>query len=126
MSSYVELSRDNDLISLGAPKVQDEHVVIAKRLKTWFEKEKRLKSLLIFDNADKINNQDETQSIVDLIPRGQSGCVLATSRNPASDGELANAGCEVEEMRQFSFSSNALDVTGRNVMSEMPRLWFGF
>ena len=101
VNSYVELCQDDDIISLGFPRVHDGHsnVFIAERLKTWFARETTLKWLLIFDNADKIEEPEETRSVVDLIPRGQ-GCVLVTSRNRASDGELANAGCEVVEMQE--------------------------
>jgi hypothetical protein len=38
ITSYIELSRNDDLILLGAPKVQDEdNKAIVKRLKRWFE-----------------------------------------------------------------------------------------
>jgi hypothetical protein len=63
--------------------------------------ENRLKWLLIFDNADEINEVDGTLSIVHIIPRGQHGCVLTTSRNRASDGELAIKGCEIKEMTEI-------------------------
>ena len=43
---------------------------------------------------------ETSQSVVDLIPRGQNGCVLVTSRSVASDGELARAGYEVKEMEE--------------------------
>src|SRR5579859_4432330 len=102
VSSYVELSRDPDLTAVGAPPFEDglENASIAKRMIMWFNRETTLKWLLIFDNADKIDARHETHSLVELIPRGECGCVLATSRNRASDGELASAGCEVEVMNQ--------------------------
>ena len=104
VSSYVELSHDDDLISLGAPRLQDEQdsLVIAKQLKSWFESETGLKWLLIFDNADKLDDAEEAFNIglVDLIPRAQSGSVLVTSRNRASVRKLAKDGCEVEEMKE--------------------------
>src|SRR5436305_1317660 len=100
VSSYVELSGDSDLISLGSPKFENENdsIAIANRLKTWFEKKCELKWLLIFDNADNLHDTEEMQNVADLIPRGQSGCVLITSRNRARVKKLANAGCEVIEM----------------------------
>ena len=96
-NSYVELSRNNDMILLGSPTFPDQHdsVDIAKEMKRWFERQDGLKWLLIFDNADKI-----TEDIVDLIPRRGNGCVLTTSRNQESDGELAVGGHEVEEMKE--------------------------
>src|SRR5579859_1716014 len=102
VSSYVELSRDPDLTAVGAPLFEDglENASIAKRMIMWFNRETTLKWLLIFDNVDKIDDRHETHSLVELIPRGECGCVLATSRNRASDGELASTGCEVEEMNQ--------------------------
>jgi len=69
-------------------------------MKTWFENENKLKWLLIFDNADEIHGIGETGSVRDLIPQGEGGCVLVTSRNRASDGGLTNAGYEVVEMKQ--------------------------
>jgi hypothetical protein len=102
VTSYVELSRDEDLKAIGCPTFEDEanHAGIAKQMKSWFERESTLKWLLIFDNADRIDELDESPSVVGLIPRGEYGCVLITSRNPASDGELAAAGCEVVEMME--------------------------
>jgi len=102
VSSYVELSRDIDFTAVGAPPFEDglDDAIIAQRMIKWFEKQRSLKWLLIFDNADKIDDPHESHSIVELIPRGDTGCVLATSRNRASDGELANGGYEVEEMME--------------------------
>ena len=102
VSSYVELSQDPDLTAVGAPPFEEglENASIAKRMIMWFKRETTLKWLLIFDNVDKIDDRHETHSLVELIPRGDCGCVLATSRNQASDGELASAGCEVGEMNQ--------------------------
>jgi len=95
-------SRDPDLTAVGTPLFEDEleNVSIAKWMIMWFKRETTWKWLLIFDNADKIDDQHETHSLVELIPRGECGCVLASSRNRASDGELVSAGCEVEEMNQ--------------------------
>src|SRR5436305_10663306 len=100
VSSYVELSGDSDLISLESPKFENENdnISIANRLKTWFEKKCELKWLLIFDNADNLHDTEEMQNVANLIPRGQRGCVLITSRNRASVKKLVNAGCEVIEM----------------------------
>ena len=102
MTSYVELSRDSDLKSVGVPAFEDDldNAVIADRVKRWFEGQSTLKWLLIFDNADKIDNPNESHSVIELIPRGENGCILSTSRNRASDGELASGGCEVEEMKE--------------------------
>ena len=96
-NSYIELSRNSDLILLGSPKFPDQHdnVDIAKEMKSWFERQDGLKWLLIFDNADKI-----TENLADMIPRHGNGCVLTTSRNQESDGELAVGGREVEEMKE--------------------------
>ena len=107
VSGYVELSRDIDLTALGAPPFEKglDNAIIAQRMMKWFEGQRSLKWLLIFDNADKIDDRDESHSVVELIPRGDTGCVLATSRNRASDGELANGGYEVEEMME----SDAVD-----------------
>ena len=101
VTSYVELSRDPDLMSIGVPSFEDsvDNAVIADRIKRWFERQSTLKWLLIFDNADRLNDPNELHSVVELIPRGENGCVLSTSRNRASDGELASGGCEVEEMK---------------------------
>ena len=111
MNSYVELCQDNDIISLGFLGTHDGHSNVFKveRLKTWFARETTLKWLLIFDNADKIEESEEAQSVVDLIPVGQRGCVLITSRNRASDGGLANAGCEVVEMQESEAVQFLLD-----------------
>ena len=102
VASYVELSRSSDLAALGAPKFNKEleSSRIAQQMKMWFEKEKKLKWLLIFDNADKIDEVGDIGSVVELIPRSESGCVLVTSRNRTVDGELAGAGCEVGEMKE--------------------------
>ena len=102
MTSYVELSRDSKLTSVGVPAFEDglDNAVIADQIKQWFEKQGTLKWLLIFDNADRIDDPNESISVVKLIPRGENGCVLSTSRNIASDGELASIGCEVEEMKE--------------------------
>jgi len=102
VTSYVELSRDLDLAVLGVPVFEDglENVVIAERIKLWFQQESTLKWLLIFDNADRIDDPNETRSVIELVPRGENGCILTTSRNRASDGELASVGCEVKEMME--------------------------
>jgi hypothetical protein len=91
------------LAEVDAPRFENgvDNAVIAERMKSWFERESTMKWLLIFDNADRIDEPDDSHSVVSLIPRGDSsGSVLSTSRNRASDGELASAGCEVEEMRE--------------------------
>ena len=57
-----------------------------------------------------------------MIPRGQYGRVLATSRNRASERELANTGCEVEEMTEIeatNFSLNVLDAKDQSRMNMM-------
>jgi tetratricopeptide (TPR) repeat protein len=102
VTSYVELSRDPDFTAVGAPTFEDglDNAVIAERMKMWFERESTLKWFLIFDNADRIDDPYESPSVIELIPRGEYGCVLTTSRNRASNGELASAGCEVEEMME--------------------------
>ena len=102
VTSYIELSRDSKLTSVGVPAFEDglDNAVIADQIKQWFEKQGTLKWLLIFDNADRIDDPNESISVVELIPRGENGCVLSTSRNIASDGELASIGCEVEEMKE--------------------------
>ena len=78
-------------------------------IKPWFERQSTLKWLLIFDNADRIDDPNESHSVVELIPRGENGCVLSTSRNRASDGELASGGCEVEEMTESEAVDFLLD-----------------
>jgi hypothetical protein len=87
---------------VGVPRFFDEHdaFFIASRIKSRFEKEAHLKWLLIFDNADQIGDLHDPHSIVDLILKGQNGGVLATTRNRASDSELASAGSEIEEMTE--------------------------
>jgi hypothetical protein len=90
LRSFLELSRDEQLATFGAPRFVDEHDAfsIASGIKSWFEKEAHFKWLLIFDNADQIGDLHDPHSIVDLIPKGQNGGVLTTSRNRASDGDL--------------------------------------
>jgi len=100
INSYVELSRIPQLTSLGIPSPQEgqDHVDIAKQMKDWFEKENNVRWLLIFDNADKIDQGENTRSVVELVPSGQYGFVLATSRDRTSDAQLASAGQSVEAM----------------------------
>ena len=102
VNSYVQLSRIPELISLGIPSPEEgqNHVEVAEQMKNWFERENNARWLLIFDNADKIDEGENTRSVVELVPSGQHGCVLATSRDRASDGELASAGKSVEEMQE--------------------------
>ena len=69
-------------------------------MKKWFEELDNLKWLLIFDNADKIDDPEETRSVMELIPRAEKGCVLVTSRNRESEWELAHAGIEIQEMKE--------------------------
>ena len=111
VTSYVELSRDSDLTSVGVPAYEDglDNAAIADRIKRWFERQNTLKWLLIFDNADTIDDLNESRSIVELIPRGEHGCVLSTSRNRASDGELASRGCEIVEMKESEAVDFLLD-----------------
>ena len=100
VNSYVQLSGIPELISLGIPSLQEgqDHAVAAELAKDWFERTNNATWLLIFDNANKIDEGENMRSLVELIPSGQHGCVLATSRNRASDGELANSGTSLEEM----------------------------
>ena len=100
VNSYVQLSRITELISLGIPCLQDgqDHEDAAERVKTWFKHKNDARWLLIFDNADKIYEGENRRSVIELIPSGQYGCVLATSRDRASVGALAYAGQSIEEM----------------------------
>jgi hypothetical protein len=102
LMSFIKLSRDDQLARFGAPRFGNEHDAfsIASGMKSWFEEEAHFKWLLIFDNTDQIGDLHDTHSLVDLIPKGQNGAVLTTSRNRASDGELASAGSEIEEMTE--------------------------
>jgi len=54
----------------------------------------------VFDNADTIT-EDIAVSVVDLIPKGDMGCVLITSRNQRIDEELSIFGREVTEMDEY-------------------------
>jgi len=111
ISSYLEMSRDRDLFKLGTPKFENinDAVAIAQELKGWFERQHRLRWLLIFDNVLEINDEEETRKIVNMIPRGQYGCVLMTSRNPA----IANTDCEVKEMSKNEATHLLLECSQR-------------
>lgn len=75
------LAADFDALSskLGLPEkdAQDQAVVVAAVLE-WLERHSRW--LLIFDNAQK------PHALKDLLPRGESGDVIITSRNPNFGG----------------------------------------
>ena len=111
ISSYLEMSRDRDLFKLGTPKFENvnDAVAIAQELKGWFERQHSLRWLLIFDNVLEINDEEETRKIVNMIPRGQYGCVLMTSRNPA----IANTDCEVTEMSKNEATHLLLECSQR-------------
>ena len=101
LGNFVELSRDQKLAAFGAPSFKDgdDNFLIAFGLKRWFEEETKLKWLLIFDNVE-IGGLEDPHSVADLIPKGESGKGLITSRNRASDGEVASAGNEIVEMTE--------------------------
>ena len=119
LRSFVKLSRDDKLAMFGAPRFGDEHdaFAIASAMKSWFEEETRFKWLLIFDNADQI--RDESRSVVALIPKGQHGAILTTSRNRAAYGQLAS---EISEMAE----NEAIELLSKSSVSQdeewSPRL----
>ena len=80
VNSYVQLFRISELTSLGIPSWQEDqdYVEVAERIKNWFERENMARWPLIFDNVDKIDEGDNTRSVVELIPSGQCGCILTT------------------------------------------------
>jgi tetratricopeptide (TPR) repeat protein len=124
VSSYVELSRDPELKVIGAPAFEEGlgNAVVAERMKSWFEKETKLKWLLIFDNADKISDQGEDGKLVQLVPRAEAGSVLCTSRDRACDGEIANAGCEVPEMTEHDAVKLLLERSRQHDIEEAKAL----
>jgi hypothetical protein len=69
VTSYVNMSSDDRLHALGCPKFQEgqDNVVVAERMKNWLEGETTSRWLLIFDNADRID--EHPRSVSDLIPR---------------------------------------------------------
>jgi tetratricopeptide (TPR) repeat protein len=58
VSSYVKLSRDLEFISITELRLEDDndHESIAKKTKAWFENTTEIGWLLIFDNADKLED----------------------------------------------------------------------
>lgn len=97
VGSYMEMSREAQLDAFNFPAFPDQlsNEEVAQKIKSWFETTNSIKWLLIFDNADKLGDEG-----AQWIPKGKAGCVIVTSRNPCSDGELADAGCEIKELNE--------------------------
>ena len=102
VTSFVEMTRQNDSTSIGIPKFDREleNVVIAEQVKRWFESGISRQWLLILDNADKIDEGEELHSVTELVPKGRNGCILVTSRSVSSEREMARVGVEVKEMEE--------------------------
>jgi len=100
IESYFEMSGNESLAKLGVPchlKGNFDKEAVAKDIKKWFEEQATVKWLLIVDDVKTIE-RPEKNGIVDLIPHAGIGCVLITSRNPKTHGDVANGGLEVNVM----------------------------
>ena len=109
LKSYFELYCNHSMRSVMDIDLGDEKdpEIIAKQIKSWFENHHNISWLLIIDNADELervtqdlNGKTEAQSLASLIPKGQNGCVLVTSRSKAAKGWLSNKGQEVPVMNK--------------------------
>ena len=74
-------------------------------MKSWFENRHDIKWLLVTNNGDKLQRdlalqRLQVETIGNIIPRGQSGCVLVTSHDKSALGQLASDGHELLVMRE--------------------------
>ena len=115
LRSYSQLYEDSSFRSLTGLNLGDENNLekISARVILWFERCQDLRWLLVIDNADRLQRDSASQgkqieTIGNIIPRGQSGCVLVTSRDRSALVQLATDGDELlvmdeDEARNFLF-----------------------
>ncbi|TMC18227.1 MAG: hypothetical protein E6J34_17640, partial [Chloroflexi bacterium] len=114
ISSYIQLANNPTFKSFANLNFNDKpnHKAIAKRVQMWFENTLETRWLLVLDNADSLGSYGHlspTRSKVKirafkalgtLIPKGNGGCVLVTSRSRSAVGEVAESGWEVRSMTE--------------------------
>src|SRR5579871_2380450 len=123
LRSYSQLYEDSSFRSLTGLNLGDENNLekISARVILWFERCQDLRWLLLIDNADRLQRDSASQgkqieTIGNIIPRGQSGCVLVTSRDRSALVQLATDGDELlvmdeDEARNFLFKCSKADPT---------------
>ena len=123
LRSYSQLYEDSSFRSLTGLNLGDENNLekISARVILWFERCQDLRWLLVIDNADRLQRDSASQgkqieTIGNIIPRGQSGCVLVTSRDRSALVQLATDGDELlvmdeDEARNFLFKCSKADPT---------------
>src|SRR5579871_2771469 len=119
LRSYSQLYEDSSFRSLTGLNLGDENDLekISTCVMLWFERCQDLRWLLVIDNADKLQRDPkhhQIETIGNIIPRGQSGCVLVTSRDRSALGQLATDGDELlvmdeDEARNFLFKCSKAD-----------------
>ena len=99
LRSYFQLYEDPSFRGLTGLNLGDENDLekITARVKLWFESCCDIRWLLVIDNADKLQRDSispggQIKTIGNIIPRGQSECVLVTSRDRSALGQLATDG----------------------------------
>ena len=110
LTSYSQLYNDALFQEFTGLKLGDEmnSENIAMRLRLWFETCKGIRWLLVIDNADNLGraagptqlHTAQTPMIANLIPKGCGGCILITSRDKSSLGQLAHDGMELYSMEE--------------------------
>src|SRR5579871_1036559 len=123
LTSYSQLYDDAKFRGFTGLCLGDERDLeaIAAQAKLWFENCQDIRWLLVIDNADKLQRDSTSQghqieTIGNIIPRGQSGCVLVTSRDRSSLGQLASDGEELlvmdeDEAKEFLIKCSKVDST---------------
>ena len=121
LRSYSQLYEDPSFQDLTGLNLGDENDLekISARMRLWFESCHDIRWLLVIDNADKLEWDPTSQkrqigTIGNLIPRGQCGCVLVTSRDRSALGQLASDGEELlvmeeDEAKEFMFKCSKID-----------------